>query len=71
MLVLPIQVVVSSETTPGLTYQVQLPYCPCRDFKHRRADWNPDTDEIADYFCKHLITGIRTVGGHHAPASGQ
>lgn len=67
MAVLPIVVVVRSQTDPGVTYQVQLPYCPCPDFEHRRADTAEalDSGDIDRLFCKHLREGIRRVAGWH------
>jgi hypothetical protein len=64
MLVLPVEAIVSSETTPGKKYQVRLPYCPCDDFAYRHANKPPE-----EMFCKHLRTALATVGGHHAPRS--
>ena len=37
MAVYPTTVVVCSESEPSKTYLVQLPYCPCKDFRYRRA----------------------------------
>lgn len=65
MLVLPTSGVVHSETTPGKTYHVQLPYCPCPDFAYRRA--NKGLDEM---FCKHLVQFAAAVGGYHIPEQG-
>lgn len=65
MLVLPTSGVVHSESTPGKTYQVQLPYCPCADFAFRRA--NMPLDKM---FCKHLAAFAAAVGGYHVPEQG-
>jgi hypothetical protein len=71
MAVLPTQVVVSSESDPGATYLVHLPYCPCKDFRYRRAGLlarlaaggaGVTLDEL---FCKHLRRGLALVGGWH------
>jgi len=64
MLVLPTSGVVHSETTPGKTYNVQLPYCPCADFAYRRAN-----KPLSEMFCKHLAAFAAAVGGYHAPGS--
>lgn len=63
MLVLPVEAIVNSESTPGKTYHVHLPYCPCRDFQYRRANKPPE-----EMFCKHLLAALSAVGGYHAPA---
>lgn len=71
MSVLPTQVVVSSESDPGTTYLVQLPYCPCKDFRYRRAGLLArlaagDVTALAELFCKHLRKGLTLVGGWHS-----
>jgi hypothetical protein len=60
--VLPTQVVVTSATDPGTTYLVQLPYCPCKDFRYRRTrkDLAP-----AERFCKHILTAIERAAHWH------
>jgi hypothetical protein len=67
MAVLPTQVVVSSESDPGTTYLVQLPYCPCKDFRYRRAALLADGAgvNLGTLFCKHLRKGLDLVGGWH------
>jgi hypothetical protein len=63
MMVRPLTVEVRSESEPGKSYVVTLPYCPCPDFhwRHARGD--------ADPFCKHLKAALATVAGWQAPAT--
>jgi hypothetical protein len=66
MAVFPTQVVVCSESDPGTVYHVQLPYCPCKDFRFRCS--NPDnwlSGDPAKMFCKHLVTAMARVAGWH------
>jgi hypothetical protein len=65
MLVLPTAVAVCSESDPGTVYQVQLPYCPCKDYRYRRANWNGDFSKL---FCKHLVSALDRVAGWHNSA---
>jgi hypothetical protein len=67
MAVLVTQVAVTSETHPYETYLVQLPYCPCRDFRYRRAGILARGEGITldALFCKHLRQGLALVGGWH------
>jgi hypothetical protein len=76
MAVLPVQVVVTSESDPGTTYLVQLPYCPCKDFRYRRAGLLARLAAggagitLDEMFCKHLRKGLALVGGwHEAPTA--
>jgi hypothetical protein len=62
MAVIPLTVAVASETDPGTVYQVQLPYCPCKDWRYRRASFDGD---VSTLFCKHLLTGLERVSGWH------
>jgi hypothetical protein len=68
MAVLVTQVVVCSESDPNVTYLVQLPYCPCKDFRYRRS--NPEKYPDSP-FCKHIREAMRRVAGWHrqAPAA--
>jgi hypothetical protein len=65
MAVFPTQVVVCSESDPGTTYLVQLPYCPCKDFRYRRS--NPEKFPDSPY-CKHIREAMRRVAGWHRQA---
>jgi hypothetical protein len=67
MEVLVTQVAVTSETHPYETYLVQLPYCPCKDFRYRRARLLAGVPgmQLQDVFCKHLLKGLALVGGWH------
>jgi hypothetical protein len=67
MAVLPTAVVVCSESDPAEVYHVQLPYCPCKDFRYRRAQLLAGTPGLTvdDLFCKHLRKGLALVGGWH------
>jgi hypothetical protein len=67
MEVLVTQVAVTSETHPYETYLVQLPYCPCKDFRYRRARLLAGVPgmQLQDVFCKHLLKGLDLVGGWH------
>jgi hypothetical protein len=72
MLVLPTSVVVASESDPAVTYHVQLPYCPCKDYRYRRASnaatvARGGTVRAEELLCKHLATAMQTVGGWHSP----
>jgi hypothetical protein len=71
MAVLPVQAVVTSETDPDVTYLVQLPYCPCKDFRYRRAAFLAagDGSALADLFCKHLRKAVAAVGGWRGRAT--
>jgi hypothetical protein len=63
-------VAVCSETDPDVVYQVQLPWCPCKDFRYRRARFLAVAQDTAtaDLFCKHLRTALdRVAGWHRAP----
>jgi hypothetical protein len=62
MAVLPTTVVVCSETDPNTTYHVQLPYCPCKDFRYRRTLRDLPLEER---FCKHLTEALARVGSWH------
>jgi hypothetical protein len=62
MAVYPTTVVVCSESEPSKTYLVQLPYCPCLDFRYRRS--NPEKYPDSPY-CKHLREAMRRAGGWH------
>lgn len=64
MAVLATQVVVCSESDPNVTYLVQLPYCPCKDFRYRRS--NPEKYPDSP-FCKH----IRQAPAQSGPAPEQ
>lgn len=56
MQVRPRTVEVNSETKPGASYNVTLPYCECLDFRYRRGT-------LDNPFCKHLEAALLTVGG--------
>lgn len=55
MAVRPLTVEVRSETTPGESYVVTLPHCPCLDFfyRHHRGQ---------DPLCKHLRAAYDQAG---------
>lgn len=57
MAIRPLTFEVTSESDPTQTYVVQLPYCPCKDFRYRRTQKiNP--------FCKHLVRAFAEAGWH-------
>jgi len=55
---------VNSASTPGVTYDVQLPDCTCPDFQYRRAN------TPGQPFCKHIKQAM-SVAGWQVPGSGQ
>jgi hypothetical protein len=66
MAVLPTAVAVCSESDPDTVYQVQLPYCPCPDFRWRRANAGALASvDPQRLFCKHLVTALDRVAGWH------
>lgn len=66
MAVYPTAVAVCSESDPGTVYQVQLPWCPCKDFRWRRTSAAAiASGDLELMFCKHLREGMARVAGWH------